>query len=172
MCIFIQLPKLIFVNHSCSSIKSLQVSMILVHVGCICPLFMTKWLQLHQVGWVLWTGPGHACFWRVASAKRLRSLSCWNVDLHPGFNYLETPASFSGSSYSIFPSTLTSFQIKHPHSMRLPPPCFTTGMVFSALRRVQCASYMMMMSLMVHKLIWFHMFVKENPNSLYFVLSG
>ena len=36
---------------------------------------------------------------------------------------------------SIFPSTQTSFPVpaeeKHPHSMMLPPPCFTVGMVCS-----------------------------------------
>jgi hypothetical protein len=35
---------------------------------------------------------------------------------------------------SIIPSILTSFPVpadeKHPHSMMLPPPCFTVGMMF------------------------------------------
>ena len=40
------------------------------------------------------------------------------------------------SAALIFPSTLTSLPVpaaeKHPHSMMLPPPCFTVGMVLAS----------------------------------------
>ena len=74
----------------------------------------------------------------VVLAVCLGLLSCWRVNLHPSLR--------SGALWSrfysrislyfapfIFPSVLTSLPVptaeKHPHSMMLPPPCFTVRMV-------------------------------------------
>ena len=76
----------------------------------------------------------------VALAVCLGSLSCWKVNLFPSLKSFAASHRFSCRialylAPSILPSTLTSFPVpaeeKHPHSMRLPPPCFTVGMVCS-----------------------------------------
>ena len=68
----------------------------------------------------------------------LGSLSCWKVNLRSSLRFWSLWSRFSSriSLYFapfIFPSILTSLSVpaaeKHPHSMMLPPPCFTVGMV-------------------------------------------
>ncbi len=68
----------------------------------------------------------------------LGSLSCWKVYLRPSLRSWGLWRRFSSriSLYLaafIFPSIATSRPVpaaeKHPHSMMLPPPCFTVGTV-------------------------------------------
>ena len=70
----------------------------------------------------------------------LGSLSCWKMNRHPSLRSRALWSRFSSrmSLYIaafIFPSILTSLPVpateKHPHSMMLPPPCFTVGMVLA-----------------------------------------
>ena len=72
----------------------------------------------------------------------LGSLSCWKVNLRPSLRSWVLWSRFSPriSLYNvpfIFPSILTSLTVpaaeKHPHSVMLPPPCFTVGMVPGSL---------------------------------------
>ncbi len=74
----------------------------------------------------------------VILAVCLGSLSCWKVNLRPSLRSWALWRRFSSriSLYLpafIFPSIATSRPIpaaeKHPHSMMLPPPCFTVGTV-------------------------------------------
>ncbi len=74
----------------------------------------------------------------VILAVCLGSLSCWKVNLRPSLRSWALWRRFSSriSLYLaafIFPSTATSRPVpaaeKHPHSMMLPPPCFTVGTV-------------------------------------------
>ncbi|XP_051570030.1 monocyte to macrophage differentiation factor 2-like isoform X2 [Myxocyprinus asiaticus] len=76
----------------------------------------------------------------VILAVCLGSLSCWKMNLHPSLRSRALWSRFSSrmSLYIaafIFPSILTSLPVpaaeKHPHSMMLPPPCFTVGMVLA-----------------------------------------
>ena len=69
----------------------------------------------------------------------LGSLTCWKVKHQPCLKSFADSYRFSSKivlylAPSIFPLTQTSFPVpaeeKHPHSMMLPPPCFTVGMVF------------------------------------------
>ena len=68
------------------------------------------------------------------------SLSCWKMN----YRFSLRPRALWGRFSSrmslyiaafIFPSMLTSLPVpaaeKHPHSMMLPPPCFTVGMVLA-----------------------------------------
>ena len=67
----------------------------------------------------------------------LGSLPCWKMNRRPSLRSRALWSRFSArmSLYiaAIFPSILTSLPVpgteKHPHSMMLPPPCFTVGMV-------------------------------------------
>ena len=92
----------------------------------------------------------HSC---VDLAVYLGLLSCWKVNLHPSLEVLrslEQVLSWISLYFApfIFPSILTSLPVpaseKHPHSMMLPPPCFTVEMVSSrhdawqTCQRVQC----------------------------------
>ncbi len=72
----------------------------------------------------------------VILAVCLGSLSCWKVNLRPSLRSWALWRRFSSriSLYLaafIFPSIATSRPVaeKHPHSMMLPPPCFTVGTV-------------------------------------------
>ena len=74
----------------------------------------------------------------VVLAVFLGSLSCWKVNLHPSLRSWVLWSSFSSriSLYLdlfVFPSILTCLPVpaaeKHPHSMLLPPPYFTVGMM-------------------------------------------
>ncbi len=74
----------------------------------------------------------------VILAVCLGSLSCWKVNLWPSLRSWALWRRFSSriSLYLatfIFPSIATSRPVpaaeKHPHSMMLPPPCFTVGTV-------------------------------------------
>ncbi len=74
----------------------------------------------------------------VILAVCLGSLSCWKVNLWPSMRSWALWRRFSSriSLYLaafIFPSIATSRPVpaaeKHPHSMMLPPPCFTVGTV-------------------------------------------
>ncbi len=74
----------------------------------------------------------------VILAVCLGSLSCWKVNLRPSLRSWALWRRFSSriSLYPaafIFPSIATSRPVpaaeKHPHSMMLPPPCFTVGTV-------------------------------------------
>ncbi len=74
----------------------------------------------------------------VILAVCLGSLSCWKVNLRPSLMSWALWRRFSSriSLYLaafIFPSIATSRPVpaaeKHPHSMMLPPPCFTVGTV-------------------------------------------
>ncbi len=74
----------------------------------------------------------------VILAVCLGSLSCWKVNLRPSLRSWALWIRFSSriSLYLaafIFPSIATSRPVpaaeKHPHSMMLPPPCFTVGTV-------------------------------------------
>ena len=79
----------------------------------------------------------------VILAVCLGSLSCWKVNLRPSLRSRALWKRFSSriSLYLaafIFPSIATSRPVpaaeKHPHSMMLPPPCFTDciGQVMSS----------------------------------------
>ena len=77
----------------------------------------------------------HSC---VVFAVCLGSLSCWKVNISPSLRSLSR---FSSRSYLYFapfivPSILTGLPVaeKHPHSMMLPPLCFTVGMVTGFLQ--------------------------------------
>ena len=68
------------------------------------------------------------------------SLSCWNINLHCSQRSSALWSRLSSRiclylAPFIVPSILTSLQVpaaeKHPHSMMLPPPCFTVGMVLN-----------------------------------------
>ncbi len=74
----------------------------------------------------------------VILAVCLGSLSCWKVNLRPSLRSWALWRRFSSriSLYLaafIFPSIATGRPVpaaeKHPHSMMLPPPCFTVGTV-------------------------------------------
>ncbi len=74
----------------------------------------------------------------IILAVCLGSLSCWKVNLRPTLRSWALWRRFSSriSLYLaafIFPSIATSRPVpaaeKHPHSMMLPPPCFTVGTV-------------------------------------------
>ncbi len=74
----------------------------------------------------------------VILAVCLASLSCWKVNLQPSLRSWALWRRFSSriSLYLaafIFPSIATNRPVpaaeKHPHSMMLPPPCFTVGTV-------------------------------------------
>ncbi len=74
----------------------------------------------------------------VILAVCLGSLSCWKVNLRPSLRSWALWRRFWSriSLYLaafIFPSIATSRPVpaaeKHPHSMMLPPPCFTVGTV-------------------------------------------
>ncbi len=74
----------------------------------------------------------------IILAVCLGSLSCWKVNLRPSLRSWALWRRFSSriSLYLaafIFPSIATSHPVpaaeKHPHSMMLPPPCFTVGTV-------------------------------------------
>ncbi len=74
----------------------------------------------------------------VILAVCLESLSCWKVNLRPSLRSWALWRRFSSRIYLylaafIFPSIATSRPVpaaeKHPHSMMLPPPCFTVGTV-------------------------------------------
>ncbi len=76
----------------------------------------------------------------VALAVCLGSLSCWKVNLRPSLKSFADSNRFSSRialylAPSIFPSTVTSFPVpaeeKLPHTMMLPPPHLTVGMVCS-----------------------------------------
>ncbi len=76
----------------------------------------------------------------VILAVCLGSLSCWKMNLHPSLRSRALWSRFSSrmSLYIaafIFPSILTSLPVpaaeKHPHSMMLPRPCSTVGMVLA-----------------------------------------
>ncbi len=76
----------------------------------------------------------------VILAVCLASLPYWKVNLRPSLRSRALWSRFSSrmSLYIaafIFPSILTSLPVpaaeKHPHSMMLPPPCFTVGMVLA-----------------------------------------
>ncbi len=76
-------------------------------------------------------------FW-LSWAVCLGSLSCWKVNLRPSLRSWALWRRFSSriSLYLaafIFPSIATGRPVpaaeKHPHSMMLPPPCFTVGTV-------------------------------------------
>ena len=65
-------------------------------------------------------------------------LSCWKVNIRPSLRSWAIWSRFSSSislyfAPLLFASILTSLQVpateKHPHSMMLPQPCFTIGMV-------------------------------------------
>ena len=76
------------------------------------------------------------------------SLSCWKVHLWRRCNFLTDNCRFFGkifkwSSFFMIPSTLESSPVrveaKQPHSIMLPPLCFTVGMVFLGLNAcIQC----------------------------------
>ncbi len=75
----------------------------------------------------------------------LGSLSCWKVNLRPSLRSWALWRRFLSriSLYLaafIFPSIATSRPVpaaeKHPHSMILPPPCFTVGTVLDRWRAV------------------------------------
>ncbi len=85
----------------------------------------------------------------VILAVCLGSLSCWKVNLRPSLRSWALWRRFSSriSLYSaafIFPSIATSRPVpaaeKHPHSMMLPPPCFTVGTVLDRWWAVPCFS--------------------------------
>ncbi|XP_051951468.1 dihydroxyacetone phosphate acyltransferase isoform X2 [Xyrauchen texanus] len=70
----------------------------------------------------------------------LGSLSCWKMNLCPSLRSRALWSRFSSKmslyiAAFIFPSILTSLPVpaaeKHPHSMMLPPPCFTVGIVLA-----------------------------------------
>ena len=82
--------------------------------------------------------------YRVVPKPLLLSWLCaqgrWNMNLCPSLRFRVLQSRFSSrmSLYIatfIFPSILTSLTVpvaeKHPHSMMLPPPCFTVGMVLA-----------------------------------------
>ena len=104
-----------------------------------------------SMGFKSWLSLGHCrtftfMFWShssVALAVCLGSLSCWNVNLHRSLRSFALWSRFSSRIYLylapfIVPSILTSLAVpatkKHPHSMMLPPPCFTVGMLLDGSR--------------------------------------
>ncbi len=103
-------------------------------------------LQRCSIGFKSGLWPGHSrtvteLLWShsfVILAVCLGSLSCWKVNLRPSLRSWALWRRFSSriSLYLtafIFPSIVTSRPVpaaeKHPHSMMLPPPCFTVGTV-------------------------------------------
>ena len=73
----------------------------------------------------------HSC---IVLAACLGALSCWKVNLCPSLSsWALWSAFFLYFALFIFSSILTSLLVpsaeKHPHSMMLPPPCFTVEMV-------------------------------------------
>ena len=77
----------------------------------------------------------HSC---VVLAMCLGFLSWWKMNLHPSLRSWALWSRFSSKislhfAPLIFASILTSLPVpvaeKHPHSMMLPPPCFTVWMV-------------------------------------------
>ena len=100
-----------------------------------------------SMGFKSWLWLGHSrtftlLFWNhssVALAVCLGSFSCWNVNLCRSRKSFALWSRFSSRiclclAPFIALSILTSLPVpaveKHPHSMMLPPPCFTVGMVF------------------------------------------
>ncbi len=69
----------------------------------------------------------------VILAVCLGSLSCWKMNRRPSLRSRFSSMMSLYIAAFIFPSILTSLPVpaaeKHPHSMMLPPPCFTVGMV-------------------------------------------
>ncbi len=69
----------------------------------------------------------------VILAVCLGSLSCWKVNLRPSLRSWALWRRFSSRISLYLPSIATSRPVpaaeKHPHSMMLPPPCFTVGTV-------------------------------------------
>jgi hypothetical protein len=82
----------------------------------------------------------HFC---VVLAVGFASLCCWKVILHPSlwswalWNRFSSKISlyFAPFIFPLIPSSLPVLAAdKHPHSMMLPPPCFTVGMVSGLLQ--------------------------------------
>ena len=121
--------------------------------GQFCPFLFTEPLELYQVGW---GASLHSLFqispemfnriqvlgW-LGHSRTFTELSwshTFNIYRHPSLRSRALWSRFSSrmSLYIaafIFPSILTSLPVpaadKHPHSMMLPPPCFTVGMVLA-----------------------------------------
>ncbi len=105
------------------------------------PFLLADPLQFCQVGWLGHSRTVTELLWShsfVILAVCLGSLSCWKVNLRPSLRSWALWRRFSSriSLYLaafIFPSIATSRPVpaaeKHPHSMMLPPPCFTVGTV-------------------------------------------
>ena len=120
-----------------------------------------KSFQKISMGFESGLGLGHSrtftfLFWShssVALAGCLGSLSYWNVNLHGSLKSFALWSSFFSRiclylAPFMVPSIPTSLPVpakeKHPHSMMLPPPCFTLAMVLKysvhpPFSGVQCA---------------------------------
>ncbi len=101
----------------------------------------------------------------VILAVCLGSLSCWKVNLRPSLRSWALWRRFSSriSLYLaafIFPSIATSRPVpaaeKHPHSMMLPPPCFTVGTVLDRWWAVPGFLHTYRLELRPKSSIWSH----------------
>ena len=102
-------------------------------------MFLDIFANLLQINWAT-QGHSETCPEATPAllAVCLGPLSCWKVNLRPSLRSWALSSRFSSriSLYFapfIFSSSLTILPVpatdKHSHSMMLPPPCFTIGMV-------------------------------------------